>query len=82
MALAAGESLKHIVSVLPASLLAIPPNRRMILKAFCSVSTGIYGYPIEDATHIALQEVRAFLDADGGEKVLIVPPSFRSTVHG
>ncbi|KDQ56999.1 hypothetical protein JAAARDRAFT_280339 [Jaapia argillacea MUCL 33604] len=30
--------------------------------AFPSISTGIYGYPIKDATHIALNEVRVFLD--------------------
>jgi O-acetyl-ADP-ribose deacetylase len=35
-----------------------------ISQAFCSISTGIYGYPIEDATYIALSEARAFLDAD------------------
>jgi O-acetyl-ADP-ribose deacetylase (regulator of RNase III) len=33
------------------------------------VSTGIYGYPIVDATHIALEEVRRFCDAEIGSKV-------------
>jgi O-acetyl-ADP-ribose deacetylase (regulator of RNase III) len=36
-------------------------------KAFCSVSTGIYGYPIYDATHIALDETRVFLESEAGE---------------
>ncbi|KAJ3521496.1 hypothetical protein NM688_g9010 [Phlebia brevispora] len=31
--------------------------------AFPSISTGIYGYPIKDATHVAINEVRHFLDA-------------------
>ncbi|KIY44040.1 macro domain-like protein [Fistulina hepatica ATCC 64428] len=31
--------------------------------AFPSISTGVYGYPIEDATHVALNEVRTFLDS-------------------
>ncbi|KZT07729.1 A1pp-domain-containing protein [Laetiporus sulphureus 93-53] len=31
--------------------------------AFPSISTGVYGYPIEDATHIALNTVREFLDS-------------------
>ncbi|KAL1662693.1 hypothetical protein EV121DRAFT_264180 [Schizophyllum commune] len=37
--------------------------------AFCSVSTGIYGYPIVDATHVALDEVRKFYDSEDGEKL-------------
>ncbi|KAF7979134.1 hypothetical protein HWV62_43365 [Athelia sp. TMB] len=37
--------------------------------AFPSISTGIYGYPIEDATHIALDEVRRFLDTEPGDQV-------------
>ncbi|KIJ52352.1 hypothetical protein M422DRAFT_202415 [Sphaerobolus stellatus SS14] len=43
--------------------------------AFCSVSTGIYGYPIHDATHIALKTVREYLDSSEGdslEKVVFV----------
>jgi len=32
--------------------------------AFPSISTGIYGYPIESATRIALDEVRRFLDSE------------------
>ncbi|KAH9903082.1 A1pp-domain-containing protein [Cubamyces lactineus] len=37
--------------------------------AFPSISTGIYGYPVEDATHIALDTVRRFLDTPGGDKL-------------
>ncbi|CDO74486.1 hypothetical protein BN946_scf184979.g41 [Trametes cinnabarina] len=37
--------------------------------AFPSISTGIYGYPIQDATHIALDVVRQFLDSPDGEKL-------------
>lgn len=36
--------------------------------AFPSISTGVYGYPIEDATHIALDTVRQFLDSPSGEE--------------
>ncbi|KAJ8586946.1 A1pp-domain-containing protein [Rhizopogon salebrosus TDB-379] len=32
--------------------------------AFCLISTGIYRYPIEEATHIALNETRDFLDGN------------------
>ncbi|KAK0211081.1 A1pp-domain-containing protein [Desarmillaria ectypa] len=43
--------------------------------AFPSISTGIYGYPIEDATHIALKEVRQFVTTEPGstlERVIFV----------
>jgi O-acetyl-ADP-ribose deacetylase (regulator of RNase III) len=32
--------------------------------AFPSISTGAYGYPIEEASRIALRSIRAFLQAD------------------
>jgi O-acetyl-ADP-ribose deacetylase (regulator of RNase III) len=38
-------------------------------QAFCSVSTGIYGYPIKDATHVALDTVRNFLSSERGASV-------------
>ena len=34
------------------------------------MSTGIYGYPIEDATHIALNATRLYLDKPEGDKVI------------
>jgi len=37
--------------------------------AFPSLSTGIYGYPIKDATHIALDAIRLFLDTPEGDKL-------------
>ena len=41
--------------------------------AFPAISTGIYGFPLERATRIALREVRAFLKENPGvEKVLFV----------
>ena len=35
--------------------------------AFPCISTGVYGYPIEEATRIAIREVRRFLHAEGAE---------------
>ena len=32
--------------------------------AFPSISTGAYGYPIEEASHVALRTVRAFLETE------------------
>ncbi|KAI5981942.1 hypothetical protein EDD15DRAFT_2182321 [Pisolithus albus] len=37
--------------------------------AFPSISTGIYGYPLRDATQIALNEVRRFVDSDVEDKI-------------
>ncbi len=34
--------------------------------AFPAISCGIYGYPIDDATEIAVREAKAFLEALGG----------------
>ncbi|KAG0708235.1 A1pp-domain-containing protein [Suillus ampliporus] len=42
--------------------LAVDNNCKSI--AFPLISTGIYGYPIEEATHIALKETRVFLDGN------------------
>jgi O-acetyl-ADP-ribose deacetylase (regulator of RNase III) len=36
--------------------------------AFPCISTGVYGYPIEDATRIAICEVRRFLHTEGTEQ--------------
>ncbi|KIM26545.1 hypothetical protein M408DRAFT_72484 [Serendipita vermifera MAFF 305830] len=36
--------------------------------AFCSISTGIYGYPIVDATEVALETTRTFLDQNESAK--------------
>ncbi|KAJ6544787.1 A1pp-domain-containing protein [Mycena vulgaris] len=47
--------------------LAVNNNLRHI--AFPSISTGIYGYPIEDATRVALDLVRRFCDSELGSKL-------------
>ncbi|KAL1747146.1 hypothetical protein HDZ31DRAFT_32653 [Schizophyllum fasciatum] len=64
----AEKSEKLLRSCYRSSLqLAVQHNLEHI--AFCSVSTGIYGYPIAAATHVALDEVRKFYDSDDGEKI-------------
>lgn len=40
--------------------------------AFPSLSTGVFGYPIKDATHIALDAARRFLDTPDGDKLELV----------
>jgi O-acetyl-ADP-ribose deacetylase (regulator of RNase III) len=41
--------------------------------AFPSISTGAYGYPVEQASHVALKAVKEFLESDDGlEEVVFV----------
>jgi O-acetyl-ADP-ribose deacetylase len=40
--------------------------------AFPAISTGVYGFPLERATRIAIREVRAFLENSGLDKVVFV----------
>lgn len=37
--------------------------------AFSAISTGIYGYPSDEAAEAALKEVKKFLDKDEGQKI-------------
>ena len=49
--------------------LAVRYNVRTI--AFPAISCGVYGYPIEDASRIAVDKIINFLDKDGGiEKIV------------
>jgi O-acetyl-ADP-ribose deacetylase (regulator of RNase III) len=41
----------------------------LLPQAFCSISTGVYGYPIEDATRVALDTTRNFLSSSEGSSV-------------
>lgn len=51
--------------------LALQNNVKTI--AFPSISTGIYGYPIEQASRIALREVSSVVEKNGGlERVIFV----------
>ncbi|HEX6799971.1 MAG TPA: O-acetyl-ADP-ribose deacetylase [Ktedonobacterales bacterium] len=41
--------------------LALATQHGLASIAFPAISTGIYGYPLDEAAHIAVREVRAFL---------------------
>ncbi|EPT01376.1 hypothetical protein FOMPIDRAFT_1023283 [Fomitopsis schrenkii] len=60
------EKAKQLASCYKTSL-QIAVEKALKHVAFPSISTGIYGYPIEDATHVALDVVRQFLDSGAGE---------------
>jgi len=48
-------------------------SRRLKTITFPSISTGAYGYPIEEASRIALKTVKSFLEEKGGlEEVIFV----------
>jgi len=52
------------------SLIFLPLHLRFGLnQAFCSISTGVYGYPIGPATRVALDTVREFLATERGSTV-------------
>ncbi|MBM4395834.1 MAG: O-acetyl-ADP-ribose deacetylase [Deltaproteobacteria bacterium] len=53
--------------------LALAAKQGLRTVAFPAISTGVYGYPIEDATRIAVREVAAFLAGHPGiEQVTFV----------
>jgi len=63
-----GENAALLASCYRESLkLAVQNNLRSI--AFPSISTGIYGYPIRTATHLALDTSLQFLQSPGGETI-------------
>lgn len=47
-------------------------ENRCATIAFPSISTGIYGYPVEQASKIALQTIRNFADKDGIIKKVVI----------
>lgn len=51
------------------SSLALAAEHGLHSIAFPCISTGVYGYPIEEATAIALRETRAFLSAHPDQSV-------------
>ena len=55
--------------------------RRFLFQAFPSISTGIYGYPIEGATQVAFGEVRKFLDTEQAKEACLVFVAIRGSRH-
>ncbi len=60
--------------------------RHFFFQAFPSISTGIYGYPVESATQVALGEVRKFLDTEEAKEACLVqvaiPTMWRVSLMG
>jgi len=53
--------------------LALAASRGLKTVAFPSISTGAYGYPVEEASRVALKAVRDFLERwEGLEEVMFV----------
>jgi O-acetyl-ADP-ribose deacetylase (regulator of RNase III) len=46
--------------------------RHLSFQAFPAISTGIYGYPIESATHVAFGEIRKFLETEEAKEARLV----------
>lgn len=70
----AEEKAEQLMSCYRSSLdLAVESGLKSI--AFCSVSTGIYGYPVYAATHVALKTTREYMmssKANALEKIIFV----------
>ncbi len=47
--------------------LSLADERAVETIAFPSISTGAYGYPLEDAARIAIREVQSYLEKPGGK---------------
>jgi O-acetyl-ADP-ribose deacetylase len=53
--------------------LALAQKNKVLSIAFPSISTGVYGFPVDRASKIALSEIKKFLEKNAGpEKVFIV----------
>ncbi|HEX9103150.1 MAG TPA: macro domain-containing protein, partial [Polyangia bacterium] len=52
--------------------LALAETARLMTVAFPGISTGIYGYPIDEAAKIAVREVTAWLDAHAHPREIIL----------
>ncbi|KAF8349035.1 hypothetical protein F5887DRAFT_948871 [Amanita rubescens] len=62
------ECAQLLASCYSSSLqLASEQDQRHI--AFPAISTGVYGYPVGDAAHIALDEARKFCESEAGAKL-------------
>ena len=46
----------------PGQILVLAVENGLKTIAFPLISTGVYGYPLEEATPIALREIKAFLE--------------------
>ncbi|EJD35625.1 A1pp-domain-containing protein [Auricularia subglabra TFB-10046 SS5] len=49
--------------------LALAHEHKLSTIAFSGISTGVYGYPLDDATHIALRTTRDFLISERGASI-------------
>jgi len=51
------------------SCLDIAAQHGLRTIAFPAISTGVYGYPLEDATHVALAYTKQFLESKAGRQI-------------
>jgi len=69
------EDCEDLLSSCYRSSLRLASEYELRHIAFPAISTGVYGYPLEDATHIALKEVREYCESNPGallERVILV----------
>ena len=63
------ETDKELLASCYAFSMMLADNFKCKSIAFCCISTGIYGYPLEEATKIAIEEVLSYKPKNNLEKV-------------
>jgi O-acetyl-ADP-ribose deacetylase (regulator of RNase III) len=61
-----GEKESEVLANCYKNSLSIAKKRRLRSVAFPSISTGAYGYPIQEASRIALNTVKECIEKEGG----------------
>ncbi|KAI6782757.1 Macro domain-containing protein [Emericellopsis cladophorae] len=49
--------------------LRVAVNNGVRTLAFCAISTGVYGYPQDDAAQVACEQVRKFIETEDGQQL-------------
>jgi O-acetyl-ADP-ribose deacetylase len=76
-----GQRERELLASCYRSVLAIARDRGLRTLAFPAISCGVYGFPIDKASKIAVREIRAGLGENQGiEDVVLV--AFDDEVHG
>jgi len=68
-----GEAEAGLLADAYTNSLSLAVQNRLRTVAFPSISTGAYGYPVQEASHIAVKAVKHFLETeDGVDEVVFV----------
>lgn len=63
------ENCERLLKSCYETSLELAREHKLATIAFSGISTGIYGYPLDDATHVALRTTRDFLTSEQGSSI-------------